>query len=69
MPVNMGRAFIAGLSQPSHRLVGRHRTLGILAGYPMDPDLRKWTPEDWPDIRHATTDQRAAHSLGASPFG
>jgi hypothetical protein len=24
----------------------------------MDPDLRKWIPADWPDIRHETTDQK-----------
>jgi hypothetical protein len=31
--------------------------LRAVAGHLADPNLRKQTPEDWPDIRHETTDQ------------
>ena len=32
--------------------------LAVLAGQPMDPDLRNRTPADSPDAQHETTDQK-----------
>jgi hypothetical protein len=38
--------------------------LGVLSGHPADPDLRKRTSAHWPDVLHATTDQKVG---GSSP--
>ena len=53
------------LSQPSHRLVGRHRIMASALDALVDPDLQIRIVVNWPDSPHFSTDQKVG---GSSPF-